>query len=171
MICLIVIDEWLRVVYTRDLSFTQNQLISFHIFSQPILLHKSQWILFHTFYRSIYIFCIFQTNFCQICSPLAKVQIQVDGILPRGPYPLCLRMADRALLAGYPRDVPFVDAQNTGNMYYMSSSCVTTKNIYSLFSFVFQRSVGLPDIHSGYGFAIGKSQTLNTLRPRQNGRH
>ena len=26
-----------------------------------------------------------------------------DGILPKGPYPPCLRMADRALLAGYPR--------------------------------------------------------------------
>ena len=28
----------------------------------------------------------------------------VDGILPKGPYPPCLRMADRALLAGYPRN-------------------------------------------------------------------
>ena len=26
-----------------------------------------------------------------------------DGILPKGPYPPCLRMADRALLAGCPR--------------------------------------------------------------------
>ena len=27
----------------------------------------------------------------------------IDGILPTGPYPPCLRMADRARLAGYPR--------------------------------------------------------------------
>ena len=27
----------------------------------------------------------------------------IEGILSKGPYPLCLRMADRALLAGYPR--------------------------------------------------------------------
>ena len=27
----------------------------------------------------------------------------IDGILPKGPYLPCLRMADRALLAGYPR--------------------------------------------------------------------
>ena len=27
----------------------------------------------------------------------------IDGILPKGPNPPCLRMADRALLAGYPR--------------------------------------------------------------------
>ena len=27
-----------------------------------------------------------------------------DGILPKGPYPPCLRMADRAVLAGYPRN-------------------------------------------------------------------
>ena len=29
----------------------------------------------------------------------------LEGILPKGPYPSCLRMADRALLAGYPRPV------------------------------------------------------------------
>ena len=29
----------------------------------------------------------------------------IDGILPKGPYPPCLRMANRALLAGYPRYV------------------------------------------------------------------
>ena len=28
---------------------------------------------------------------------------EFDGILPKGPYPPCLRMADRALLTGYPR--------------------------------------------------------------------
>ena len=28
--------------------------------------------------------------------------ILFDGILPKGPYPPCWRMADRALLAGYP---------------------------------------------------------------------
>ena len=29
----------------------------------------------------------------------------IDGIMPKGPYPPCLRMADRALLTGYPRYV------------------------------------------------------------------
>ena len=29
----------------------------------------------------------------------------MEGILPKGPYPPCLRMADRTLLAGYPRYV------------------------------------------------------------------
>ena len=28
----------------------------------------------------------------------------IDGILPKGAYPPWLRMVDRALLAGYPRD-------------------------------------------------------------------
>ena len=27
----------------------------------------------------------------------------IDGILPKGPYPPCLRMEGRALLVGYPR--------------------------------------------------------------------
>ena len=31
--------------------------------------------------------------------------VYIDGILPKGPYPPCLRMADRALLAAYPRYV------------------------------------------------------------------
>ena len=31
----------------------------------------------------------------------------IDGILSKGPYPPCLRMADRALLAGYPRYIPY----------------------------------------------------------------
>ena len=30
-------------------------------------------------------------------------QHNIDGFLPKGPYPPCLRMADRALLPGYPR--------------------------------------------------------------------
>ena len=29
----------------------------------------------------------------------------IEGILPKGPYPPCLRMEDRTLLAGYPRYV------------------------------------------------------------------
>ena len=43
----------------------------------------------------------------------------VEGILPKGPYPPCLRMADRALLAGYPRcrddttDVQFCNTLTT----------------------------------------------------------
>ena len=36
---------------------------------------------------------------------LTKDTPYLDGILPKGPYPPCLRMADRALLAGYPRSV------------------------------------------------------------------
>ena len=31
-------------------------------------------------------------------------KMQIEGILPKGPYPPCLCMADRALLAGYPRN-------------------------------------------------------------------
>ena len=34
---------------------------------------------------------------------LVKMTTYFDGILPKGPYTPCLRMADRALLAGYPR--------------------------------------------------------------------
>ena len=37
-------------------------------------------------------------------------QVYIEGILPKGPYLPCLRMADRALLAGYP---PYVDPNLT----------------------------------------------------------
>ena len=37
-----------------------------------------------------------------ICSK-SSITPDIEGILPKGPYPPCLRMADRALLAGYPR--------------------------------------------------------------------
>ena len=32
--------------------------------------------------------------------------VYLDGFLPKGPYPPCLRMADRAFLAGYPQAMP-----------------------------------------------------------------
>ena len=32
----------------------------------------------------------------------------IDGILPKGPYPPCLHMADRAFLAAYPRYMPII---------------------------------------------------------------
>ena len=41
---------------------------------------------------------IIQIKFC--CEDL-----NIYGILPKGPYPPCLRMADGALLAGYPRSI------------------------------------------------------------------
>ena len=39
--------------------------------------------------------------------------LYIDGIQAKGPYPPCLRMADRALLAGYPWYVGiFTDDEN-----------------------------------------------------------
>ena len=42
-------------------------------------------------------------GFCLSLHVTNLVHTHLDGILPKGPYPPCLRMADRALLAGYPR--------------------------------------------------------------------
>ena len=51
---------------------------------------------------------------------------EFDGILPKGPYPPCLRMADRALLAGYPRivDVSFTKTQSGSIDTYMCQGFV-----------------------------------------------
>ena len=35
---------------------------------------------------------------------------EIEGILPKGPYQPCLRMADRDLLAGYPRNMSKIHA-------------------------------------------------------------
>ena len=47
---------------------------------------------------------------------------KLDGILPNGPYPPCLRRADRALLAGYPRTASSICQGYRGgtviNMYW-----------------------------------------------------
>ena len=44
-------------------------------------------------------YCWFNMMSCHVNS------LHIEGILPKGPYPPCLRMAGRALLAGYPRYV------------------------------------------------------------------
>ena len=43
----------------------------------------------------------FDSNITEVWSK--GFNVQYDGILPKGPYLPCLHMADRALLAGYPR--------------------------------------------------------------------
>ena len=53
-------------------------------------------------YIYIYIYMYIYISVCVLCVSLS-LSIHIDGFLPKGPYPPCLRMADRALLAGYPR--------------------------------------------------------------------
>ena len=43
-------------------------------------------------------------NIMDILIPNASYPTQIEDILPKGSYPPCLRMADGALLAGYPRN-------------------------------------------------------------------
>ena len=45
----------------------------------------------------------------------------IDGILPKGPYPPCLRMADRALLAGYPRYMSFILSYVTSPLHWCTT--------------------------------------------------
>ena len=46
-----------------------------------------------------------------------------DGILPKGPYPPCLRMTDRALLAGYPRCIVLKKPPKSSFMGVRSGRC------------------------------------------------
>ena len=64
----------------------------------------------------------------------------INGILPKRPYPPCLRMADRALLAGYPRHM---DPRNTELLLSLQQSsplCVQINGCimaWRLFSFIY----------------------------------
>ena len=59
----------------------------------------------------------------------------IDGILPKGPYPPCLCMADRAFLAGYPRNAENVSiwwCHHFTSPDCLSSSEIILKNSWSI---------------------------------------
>ena len=59
----------------------------------------------------------------------------IEGILPKGPYPPCLRMADRALLAGYPG---YEDVCSTSR-YPRQGHVITSHSICGMQLLVFAR--------------------------------
>ena len=71
---------------------------------------------------------------------------QCKCILPKGPYPPCLRMADRALLAGYPQSmVVLKDMDKTGGRF---------KNTYELLNL---RALKISKLHKNHIFqCMGK---------------
>ena len=74
-----------------------------------LLAIKIIWVYF--FVQSMPAFC--DTN---------RFNQQIDGILLKGPYPPCLRMADRALLAGYQRNQTSSEtAENLGDGFILFS--------------------------------------------------
>ena len=58
----------------------------------------------------------------------------IDGILPKGPYPPCLRMADRALLAGYPRYMNTVSVPFYNNVVFNGRYIKSTLTQFDSFS-------------------------------------
>ena len=53
---------------------------------------------------------------CDYSRP-STVLAHCDGILPKGPYSPCLHMADRALLAGYPRNLAVTTGRLGSSIY------------------------------------------------------
>ena len=66
----------------------------------------------------------------------------LDGILPKGPYPPCLRMTDRGLLAGYPRPIWRYWTSKMFARYNISCVCVCVCKITSISSIVFHAIYG-----------------------------
>ena len=58
----------------------------------------------------------------------------IDGILPKGPYPPCLRMEDRALLAGYHR---YNSVMPSSLFLQLRTSLPATRQPYLMLCFVF----------------------------------
>ena len=78
-------------------EFVKNAI--FHREIVMLTLYFSQSI-FRCLYLVIYYIKSWNQLFCGVKTLNAPY---IDGILPKGPYPPGLRMADRVLVAGYPR--------------------------------------------------------------------
>ena len=65
---------------------------------------------------------------------LHTCHLYFEGILPKGPYPPCLRMADRTLLAGYPRFILIITyyPESCFKLQTMTSSLQCFKSLLML---------------------------------------
>ena len=78
-------DTWPREMWMRSLLFMLDPWNVEEVPDVHVRSLKCSW-------------CVIQAEYVWISSVS-----YVDGILPKGPYPPCLCMADRAFFAGYPR--------------------------------------------------------------------
>ena len=63
------------------------------------------WCIIKRGQNGLYLLYSICSNVIRYLWYLINQNLHVDGILPKWPYPPCLRMTHRALLAGYPRCV------------------------------------------------------------------
>ena len=79
----------------------------------------------------------------------------IEGILPKGPYLPCLCMADRALLAGYPRDVIWVSVIRTVYPKKYAHGFVVLCFVVVMQSFIMNSHEVFIHIHQGYFAGTG----------------
>ena len=97
------------------------ELFSFILKSAPIsssLLECAHISTYDADIRKFIAIHITQGCMCLGCWGIHVSRVYLEGIQQKGPYPPCLHMADRALLAGYPRSL-------SGYIFYMISSPLT----------------------------------------------
>ena len=102
---LILLSFRIEVYFAHISTYLDTKLHFFASFcftkvttSSPQILFNCQWFLFQLHRLGLR---LNNSDSCFIPAKLYKAKF--DGILPKGPYPPCLRMADKALLAGYHR--------------------------------------------------------------------
>ena len=88
------------------------------------------WMVFWVIRSS----CGYWVNLIAQSNQDLRFRIYIEGILLKGPYPPCLRMADRALLTGYPR---YNSGSTRGGWIQCPTSlpqCTTMQSVGLIFS-------------------------------------
>ena len=94
-------------------------------------------------------------------------KLHFDGILQKGPYPPCLRMADRALLAGYPRFYSITyfssSVMSALNFLFWSSLCISSSSFLLLvLLIVFNKPLALKQNTTRCNDCVGSNQWMQT---------
>ena len=80
----------------------------------------------------------------------------IDGILPKGPYPPCLRMADRALLTGYPRHM----LRHFDHLFFRS-----LENLYSFYPYILAKLMEMSYFDPYFSSKLGKTYSFDPPPP------
>ena len=124
------------VHYLFDTSHMKNQYPTFSmddVRDTDLTQRHNAGLLFHNHIPPQVTFriCCSQLMFTIESFAVITTSSYIDGILPKRPYPPCLRMADRALLAGYPRYMGFIGRNSVENIGQFIHGCNLSCRRYS----------------------------------------
>ena len=92
-------QQWFNCLFDSLFGLTYENIKGMHCWPSVRGIH--QWPV-DSPHKGPVMLC-FHVMMASWCVIIIYICIYIDGVLPKGPYLPCLRMADRALLAGFPR--------------------------------------------------------------------